>query len=118
MEDDNLKRAIIQLAKIRTGILISTLGEKGYIVFNHGELISYPAYHIEPVDTTGAGDAFHGAFLRALDLHFDFDKAIRFSSAVSAIACQTPGGRSGIPDLKTTMDFMAAREVPTSSLPR
>jgi sugar/nucleoside kinase (ribokinase family) len=106
MEDENRERALRQLAKLGPGTLISTLGGNGCIALVNDEMVSYPAFPIEPVDTTGAGDAFHGAFLRALDLNFDFEKAVRFSGAVSALVCKTLGGREGIPDIKRTMDFM------------
>jgi ribokinase len=112
MEDENRERAIGQLAKLGPKTFITTLGEDGCIAYTGGELVHYPAYRIDPVDTTGAGDAFHGAFLRALDLNFDFEKAVRFSSAVSAIVCKNIGGRKGIPDLEKALEFMAANEFP------
>jgi sugar/nucleoside kinase (ribokinase family) len=110
MEDENRERAIRQLAKLGPKTFITTLGEDGYIAYINDELVHYPAYRIDPVDTTGAGDAFHGAFLRALDLNFDFEKALRFSGAVSAIVCKAIGGRDGIPDLKKALEFMTANE--------
>jgi sulfofructose kinase len=70
-----------------------------------------PGERVNAVDTTGAGDAFHGAFLRALDLGFDVDAAIKFSSAVAAISCLSLGGRNGIPNLQSTLAFMEKNKI-------
>jgi sugar/nucleoside kinase (ribokinase family) len=115
MEDENRERALRRLARLGPGTIIATLGADGCAALVNDEVVYYPAYPIEPVDTTGAGDAFHGAFLRALDLNFDFEKAVRFSSAVSALVCKTLGGRKGIPNLEETLDFMAAHTFPARS---
>jgi ribokinase len=109
MEDDNRERALREMAKLGPSIVIATLGEKGCTALVKGEFVQYPAYKIKPVDTTGAGDVFHGAFLRALDLNYEFEKAIQFASAVAAISCQALGGRNGIPDFQTTMAFIETR---------
>lgn len=52
---------------------------------------------VEVVDTTGAGDAFHGAFAFALAHGRDIGDAIKFSNAVAALKCTRPGGRAGLP---------------------
>ena len=106
MEDDNRERALLEIAKFGAQIVISTLGEEGCLLVDHGVVKKYPAFHITPVDTTGAGDVFHGGFLRALDLGYDLDNSIRFASAVSAINCLSIGGRKGIPTLRETHAFI------------
>ncbi len=106
MEDENNKRALLQIAKFGAKVVISTLGEKGCLAVVNGAIQSYPSFKITPLDTTGAGDVFHGGFLKALDLNYDLDSAITFASAVSAINCLTYGGRKGIPTLKETKEFI------------
>ncbi len=107
MEDDSLERALLQMSKWGSRILIATLGEKGSVAVVKGELVYFPTYsEIEPVDTTGSGDVFHGAFLRALELGYTLDSAIKFSSAVSSINCMHLGGRTGIPTFSETLQFM------------
>lgn len=58
-----------------------------------------PAFRVPVVDTTGAGDVFHGAFVHARLAGHDLPEAVRFASATAAIKCGSSGGRPGIPDL-------------------
>lgn len=110
MEDNNRERALLEIAKWGAEVVVSTSGEEGCLAVVDGKVISFPAYRVEAIDTTGAGDVFHGAFLRACDLQYPFHEAIRFSSAVSAINCMSLGGRRGIPSLHQTLQFMAEHE--------
>ncbi|MCW8180890.1 carbohydrate kinase [Verminephrobacter eiseniae] len=64
---------------------------------------SLPAFAVQAVDTTGAGDAFHGAFAFALGAGWPVRRALRFSAAVAALKCQRPGGRAGLPDLASAL---------------
>jgi sulfofructose kinase len=61
---------------------------------------------VQAVDTTGAGDVFHGALAFALGAHWPVRRAFRFSAAVAAIECTRPGGRAGVPDLATAMSLV------------
>jgi len=106
MEDENRERALLEIAKFGARVVISTSGAKGCLLVKSGALIKFPAFQINPVDTTGAGDAFHGAFLRALELGYDLHISIRFASAVSAINCLSKGGRRGIPTFEETNKFI------------
>ncbi|MBR1920015.1 MAG: carbohydrate kinase family protein [Spirochaetales bacterium] len=106
MEDENRERAMLQMSKWGARILMATLGEKGVLALVDGEFIHFPAYHIEPVDTTGAGDVFHGAYLRGMELGYDMAGCVRFASAVSAMNCLSLGGRRGIPTFSEVQDFM------------
>ena len=62
---------------------------------------------MQAVDTTGAGDVFHGAFLTAWLEGNDLHACIRFAAAVSALKCLKPGGRSGIPTRAEAEAFLA-----------
>lgn len=92
--------------RYRPRVLISTGGESGCIAWQQGQLRDYPAYHVRSVDTTGAGDNFHGAFLFGLLKGYDFAYNIRFASAVAALSCLAVGGRDGIPRLDEALAFM------------
>lgn len=106
MEDENKERALKEMAKWGQKIIMMTLGEKGSLTIIKGEPVYFPAYKIHCLDSTGAGDVFHGAFLQALLLGYDFQHAVQFSSAVSALKCQSLGGRKGIPTFEATLKFM------------
>ena len=86
-----------------------TLGAQGSAWCRRGESVRrMPAFDIEAVDTTGAGDAFHGAFALAAAEGGDPQEAIRFASAVAAMKCRAAGGRAGLPRRAEVAAFLAA----------
>ena len=70
------------------------------------DVLHLPAYPVEPVDTTGCGDVFHGAFTAALVHGKSIDVAVKWGSAAAALKAEHCGGRKGIPDLPTLIDFI------------
>jgi ribokinase len=69
-----------------------------------------PAFQIEAVDTTGAGDVFHGGYIFGLLQGWDLERVVRFASAVAAIKCRQMGGRTGIPRLDEVMQFLQGQD--------
>ncbi|MBS6955321.1 MAG: carbohydrate kinase family protein [Enterocloster asparagiformis] len=92
-------------------IVVFTFGEKGCVGLSREGYFELPAYHVEVVDTVGAGDVYHGAFLAGLLKGWTVEKTAQFSSAVSAIKCTRIGGRAAIPDMETVMRFMETGEI-------
>ncbi len=88
------------------GITTITLGARGSITFAGDEVISCPAFPVEVVDTTGAGDVFHGGYLYGLLQNWPLKDTIRFASAVAALKCRKLGGRAGIPRLAEVQEFL------------
>ena len=78
-------------------IVVQTEGEAGSYTLTAEECFHTPACPVEVVDTTGAGDVFHGAYLVGLLKGWDLRKTARFASAVAALKCTRLGGRAGIP---------------------
>lgn len=76
---------------------IVTRGEQGAVGIAGNEIHYEPAYPIAAVDTTGAGDVYHGAFFVAYLEGMDLRAAMRFASVAAALKCRQPGGRAGIP---------------------
>jgi sugar/nucleoside kinase (ribokinase family) len=103
---NNLLDSIRKLGELGPKFVITTCGADGSYYYDGTRMIKYPAYNITPVDTTGAGDSFHGAFMFGLVNHYSTEKCIQFASAVSAINCMTIGGRAGLPSLKQVEDYM------------
>lgn len=64
-----------------------------------------PARPVRVVDTTGAGDVFHGAYATALALGHSSKHAFSFASSAAALKCQHAGGRQGIPTMEETVVF-------------
>lgn len=89
--------------------IVVTRGETGSWIISKDNLEHIPAFKIKPVDTTGAGDVFHGAFIFSLWKGYGIREAVIFSSAVSALKCQKIGGQAGIPTFEETQQFILSR---------
>jgi len=87
-----------------------TMGSAGAVGFDGRELYRCPAFKVNTVDTTAAGDVFHGAFACKYVRGGTWPQCLRFASAVAALKCTRFGGRAGIPDLKTTKEFLKQHE--------
>lgn len=90
-------------------IAVVTLGERGAVAAWAGGAQAFPAYPVDVVDTTGAGDAYHGAFLYALLQDWDLPRMARFAAAVGALNCRAIGGRNALPARGEVDQFMAER---------
>jgi sulfofructose kinase len=85
---------------------VITMGADGCWYSDGTETSHLSAFNIKPVDTTGAGDVFHGAYAVALADDMPIRECCRFSSGVSALKCLQPGGRRGIPTREELMQFL------------
>lgn len=105
----DLEPALEEAAKICAGTVCVTMGSGGCFWVEHGDIKHQPAFAVHTVDTTGAGDVFHGALALALSQGMDFAGAARLASGAAALKCTLPGGRAGIPD-RNTLDKFLDRE--------
>ena len=89
-------------------VVVVTQGMAGSTVFSaEGEEFHQEAHRVENViDTTGAGDAYHGAFLYGIARGFSLKEAARYASAVGALNTRFLGGRSGLPTLPELESFL------------
>jgi ribokinase len=83
-------------------LVITTLGADGVEVIGPDERRTYPAFPVTPVDTTGAGDAFCGAFAAALASGASRHDAVRFAGAAGALATTK---RGAVPSLPTRAEI-------------
>ena len=65
-----------------------------------------PGFVVPVVDTTGAGDVFHGAFAFGLARGWDLRRIVEWSNAVAALKCRKLGGRAGIPTFAEVESFL------------
>ncbi len=93
---DDMTTAVAELARFAKTAVI-TLGDRGLVWQQGAESGALPAYPVRAVDTTGAGDTFHGAFVYALSQEMPWLDLLRFSSAAAALCCTKHGARLGIP---------------------
>jgi len=92
---DDSKIAMNDFMKNYSGLLVLTLGSEGAAAADGKTIISVPAYKVDAVDTTGAGDSFIGSFMYAFLLKdLPLENALQFSSAAAAITCKNLGARS------------------------
>jgi sulfofructose kinase len=85
---------------------VITRGAKG-LAHDDGETYGeMPAFDVDVVDTTGAGDVLHGAFCYGLVRGFDLERNLRFASATAAVKCTRLGGRAGIPNRQEVERFL------------
>lgn len=105
-EMDDLDKAIYKLAETGAETVGVTMGRNGSMTFQDGRLVRCPAFPIVPVDTTGAGDVYHGAYcVKYLETQ-DPMECMRFAAAVSALKCLKTGGRTGIPSRDEVDEFL------------
>ncbi len=96
----NPEKALIRLKSSGAKALTITLGEKGSVTCAGDETFHIPAFQVNAVDTTGAGDVFHGGYIYGLLQKWDIKDVVRFATACASLKCRKPGGRAGIPGLK------------------
>lgn len=86
-----------------------TMGEEGCVYVTSEGTFYQPAFEVGVVDTTGAGDVFHGAISFGVSKGWPIGETIEFASAVAAVKCTELGGRTGIPSLLETIEFLRER---------
>jgi sulfofructose kinase len=99
-----------KLMKIGFETVVVTIGEEGCICGSSqrrdGNIFNSPGFPVKVVDTTGAGDVFHGAFIYGLLKRWNLKKTAKFANACAAIKCKKLGGRAGIPNLAEAINFI------------
>jgi sugar/nucleoside kinase (ribokinase family) len=97
-ESDRDRAAAKVMAEFHPEALVVTVGARGCIGYQGGTRLEQPAYVVDPtVDTTGAGDVFHGAFAYGLALGYDLATNMKFATMIAGLKCRSLGGRASIP---------------------
>jgi len=82
-----------------------TLGADGALARFDGQYIYSPGFVVECVDTTGAGDVFHGAFCYSVIESMPLGEALEFSNAMAALNCTALGARGCIASVSEARAF-------------
>lgn len=98
VEGDIKERSRYLLDKGLKNIIV-TLGEKGSIFINKEEAFEIPAFKVNAVDTTGAGDSYCGALVSALSEGKNIKEAMEFATKASSIAVTRKGAIASLPKL-------------------
>lgn len=91
--------------------LIVTLGKEGALLVSGGREQHIPAFRVNAVDTTAAGDAFIGAFAVALSEGLPLAEAVRWGNAAGALAATRPGAQPSLPTRRELQEFLQAGSV-------
>lgn len=91
------------------GKIIVTLGSEGVAYAQDGELRRMRSFKVTPVDTTGAGDTFNGAFATAIVNNKTIEEAVHYGNAAAALSILKLGAQEGMPTADEVAAFMAER---------
>lgn len=108
---DDAHTALLEI-KSRYGCALVglTKGGRGATILCEGEFLETPAFQVPGgcVDTTGAGDAFHGGFLYGLLRGEEIEMSMKIGCAVAALGCRALGARTGLPTRDELNAFLKA----------
>ena len=102
----DIQTALVKLAAVSANVVV-TLGEHGLIWQRGNQIGQLPSPPVAAIDTTGAGDAFHGAFAAAIAANMDWLEVLRYASVAGALCCTKMGARPGLP-YKQELDALLA----------
>jgi 2-dehydro-3-deoxygluconokinase len=91
------KKAAKHLRELGVDTVVMKHGGKGCYVSTDEKSFTMPGYKITPVDTTGSGDAFDGAWIKGIDMGWEIEKVASFSNAVGALTATGLGAVAPIP---------------------
>ena len=98
--DPNLLKSLPKMHKqFKCCLTGATLGRLGVLIWNGVRFHLCPGLRVRTVDTTGAGDIFHGAFAYGIVRGWPVDEILEFSCAAAGLNCEGHGARGGIATL-------------------
>ncbi len=89
--------------------VVVTRGSEGAVVVTREGKLEISAFRVPVVDTTGAGDCFHAAYMAAWLWGWPPEQAVRFASAAAALSVQHLGARGGLPTFQDVVAFLAQK---------
>src|SRR5262249_55640393 len=92
--------ALRALRKSHGGLLCVTLGVRGAMALDGDRLTHVPAFSVDAVDTTGAGDVFRGGFIYGYLKGWPLEDALRFANAAAAVSCTRLGAMASVPSIE------------------
>jgi len=98
--------ALDRLVALGARLPVVTLGAEGALARSAGRQLASPGFAVDVVDTTGAGDVFHGAFAWGLLRGLDAAALLRAANAAAALACTGLGAQAAIPDAEQLVAFL------------
>ncbi len=109
---DTAIAAAASLQQLGPKMVIVTLGAKGAIFAGAEGCFAVPPFEVEACDSTGAGDAFIGAFVAAYGQGMDTRASLRFASAAGALAATRPGAQPSFPMADEVLEMIDTHQEP------
>lgn len=106
VENNDLESNAKQILELGVRLVVVTQGKNGAAAFSKNEAIHINAYPVPVVDSTGAGDCFHAAYIVGLLENWDKKHCLTFASAAAAISVQSMGARGGLPNRVQVNSFL------------
>ena len=103
---DNIEGALRKLRNTFDNVLVVTMGEQGAVALEGDRLVHAPAFKVQAVDTTGAGDVFRAGFIHALVNGLPIEQALQMGNAAAAVSCTRLGAINGVPTLAEVRELM------------
>jgi sugar/nucleoside kinase (ribokinase family) len=100
------QKCVRRVRELNGKVAVVTLGEQGLAFDDGREQGRLPALPVKAVDTTAAGDIFHGAFAYALLRHLGLGQALRLATTAAGLSVQKFGGRPSVPELAAVEQAM------------
>lgn len=96
-EENDLRKSLPALKeRFRSRLTAATLGEEGVLAWDGTSFHYAPAFRVDTIDTTGAGDIFHAGFIYGLLQGWPLERQLDFACAAAALNCTAIGARGGI----------------------
>jgi sulfofructose kinase len=109
--EKDLRKSLPEVARrYRCKLAAATLGEEGVLAWDGDRFMYAAAYHVEAVDTTGAGDTFHAGFIYGYLQGWKLQQQLEFACAAAALNCAAMGARGGIQPVEKIERLMANGE--------
>jgi sulfofructose kinase len=108
------ERALRKLRETHDGLLCITLGDRGALALDSDTAHYAPAFRVNALDTTGAGDVFRAGFICALLQGLPAGDILRFANAAAAVSCTRLGALGGIPALDEVAQLLESGQVRVS----
>ena len=95
--DQDLRRSLPEVrSRYGCRLTAATLGHEGVLAWDGSQFHYASAFHVQPLDTTGAGDIFHAGFIYGLLQDWPIQRQLDFACAAAALNCTAAGARGGI----------------------
>ena len=107
------ERGLRKLRKHHRGVLCVTLGTAGSMALDGDRLVHVPAFTVQAVDTTGAGDVFRAGYVYGVLAGWDTREVLRYANAAAAVSCTRLGAINAAPTFAEVEQMLAGEFVAT-----